>query len=239
MAAPETGMAPSGDRLSKVSLPTHTPGTGVKSAKVPYFYAIGTADPGTGSKDGYFFTAPELAEVVRTKCMYGIQVWLEHGDASREVIADVVYSWVDKQAGLMTVLRFDSSTLRSKVILEWIKNGLFSGISLGYNADVKYIDGLIVVHKKTIVELSIVRDPFHKSCKIGFIGNSLPLPADKSNSDSCGGEVGHKSDSASSVCGSTLTEDGNSTRPLKKMFTGPCGLQTDADDPWKLVFSVC
>jgi hypothetical protein len=148
---------------------------------------------------------------------------------------------VDKQAGLMTVLRFDSSTLRSKVILEWIKNGLFSGISLGYNADVKYIDGLIIVHKKTIVELSIVRDPFHKSCKIGFIGNSLPLPPNRN--DRVGSAVvgvGPNGDSASSECGSTQTEDASCIRPFKKMCAAaPCGMELDADDPWKLVFSVC
>jgi len=159
-------------RFKNVPTATATTPSGVKKA-VPYFYAIGTADPGTGSKDGYFFTMSELASVAHSKCMHGIQVWLEHGDASREIIGDVVYSWLDQQNGLMVVLRFDSSTLRSKVVLEWVKNGLFSGISLGYNADVKYIDGLLVVHKKTIVELSIVRDPFHKSCKIGFVGNTL------------------------------------------------------------------
>jgi len=148
------------------------------SRTVSYFYAIGTADPGTGSKDGYFFTMPELGDVVNSGYMHGIQVWLEHGDASREIIGDVVYTWLDKTNGLMVVLRFDDSTFRSKVILEWIKNGLFNGISLGYNADVKYMDGLIVVDKKTIVELSIVRDPFHKSCKIGFIGNTIPVAQD-------------------------------------------------------------
>jgi len=147
-------------------------------AAISYFYAIGTADPGTGRQDGYFFTMPELADVVKSGYMLGTQVWLEHGDASREIIGDVVYTWLDKKNGLMVVLRFDFHTLRSKVLLEWIKSGLFSGISLGYNADVKYIEGLIVVHKKTIVELSIVRDPYHKSCKIGFIGNTIPLVAD-------------------------------------------------------------
>ena len=147
-------------------------------AAISYFYAIGTADPGTGSKDGYFFTMPELADVVKSGYMLGTQVWLEHGDASREIIGDVVYTWLDKKSGLMVVLRFDFQTLRSKVLLEWIKSGLFSGISLGYNADVKYIEGLIIVHKKTIVELSIVRDPYHKSCKIGFIGNTIPQVAD-------------------------------------------------------------
>jgi len=171
----------SAERLSIVGNTTQTVESSKKVAAVPYFYAIGTADPGTGSPDGYFFSMSELAQVAHSKCMHGIQVWLEHGDASREVIGDVVYSWLDKQSGLMVILRFDSTTLRSKVILEWIKNGLFSGISLGYNADVKYIDGLIVVHKKTIVELSIVRDPFHKSCKIGFIGNSLPTSGSSSS----------------------------------------------------------
>ena len=234
IAAPEMVVAQSGDRLAQVILPAVSAATAAKPAKVPYFYAIGIADPGTGSKDGYFFTASELAEVVRSKCMHGIQVWLEHGDASREVIGDVAYSWVDKQAGLMTVLRFDSSTLRSKVILEWIKNGLFSGISLGYNADVKYIDGLIIVHKKTIIELSIVRDPFHKSCKIGFIGNSLPLHSDNKNDS---GGIGHNSDGGSTVCGSRPTEDAGCIRPFKKMCAAPCGMQTDDYDPWKLMFS--
>jgi len=159
-------------RFKNVATASPTTAAGVNKA-IPYFYAIGTADPGTGSKDGYFFTMSELASVAHSRCMHGIQVWLEHGDASREIIGDVVYSWLDQQNGLMVVLRFDSSTLRSKVVLEWVKNGLFSGISLGYNADVKYVEGLLVVHKKTIVELSIVRDPFHKSCKIGFVGNTL------------------------------------------------------------------
>jgi len=177
MQDPETAGSRSGNPGREHKRSRQSPAvTTVASRAKSYFYAIGTADPGTGSKDGYFFTMSELADVVRSTCMHGIQVWLEHGDASREIIGDVIYSWLDAKSGLMVVLRFDSSTLRSKVILQWIKNGLFSGISLGYNADVKYEEGLIVVHKKTIVELSIVRDPFHKSCKIGFIGNTLPLP---------------------------------------------------------------
>jgi len=159
-------------------LPPPPPPPPARPAAISYFYAIGTADPGTGSQDGYFFTMPELADVVKSGYMLGTQVWLEHGDASREIIGDVVYTWLDNKNGLMVVLRFDFRTLRSKVLLEWIKSGLFSGISLGYNADVKYMEGLIIVHKKTIVELSIVRDPYHKSCKIGFIGNTIPLVAD-------------------------------------------------------------
>ena len=202
--------APSGDRLAIVAKPCFND---IKKKPIPYFYAIGTADPGTGSKDGYFFTMPELEQVVKSECMNGIQVWLEHGDASREIIGEVVYSWVDSKKGLMVVLRFDSTSLRSKVILEWIKNGLFSGISLGYNADVKYIDGLIVVHKKTIMELSIVRDPFHKSCKIGFIGNTIPASSQKP-----------RGSLAAPV-----------THPSKKQALA----KNQNQNPWELVFSAC
>jgi len=207
---------PSADRRVNLAK-TNGASTGVATQKVPYFYAIGTADPGTGSKDGYFFTMPELQEVVLSACMQGIQVWLEHGDASREIIGDVVYTWLDKKKGLMVILRFDSTTLRSKVILEWIKNGLFSGISLGYNADVKYVDGLIVVHKKTIVELSIVRDPFHKSCKIGFIGNTLPVPSSKTQ---------------------MVANDVSADIAARLKDLPPLHAEND-DDPWQLVFAGC
>ena len=104
-----------------------------------FFYAIGTADPGTGRDGGYFFTKPELKKIAKETSIHGIQVWLEHGDASREAIGEVVYSWLDSKCGLMVILRFDNDTIRSRVILEWIKNGLFGGISLGYNADVRCV----------------------------------------------------------------------------------------------------
>jgi len=143
--------------------------------KKEYFYAIGIADPGTGMQDGYYFSMLNLKEICQSSSMIGIQVWLEHGDASREVIGTVVYTWLDSKCGLMVVLRFDASSLRSKVILEWIKNKLFAGISLGYVSDVTYENGVIRVVKKTVHELSIVRTPHHKSCMIQFVGNSIPL----------------------------------------------------------------
>ena len=144
-----------------------------------YFYAIGIGDPGTGAEGGYYFTMDDLREIYLSSSIHGIQVWLEHGDASREVIGTVVYTWVDQTCGLMVVLRFDASTLQSQVILEWIKNKLFAGISLGYTADVVYENGLLNVVKKTIHELSIVRTPHHKSCRIQFVGNSIPLKSSR------------------------------------------------------------
>ena len=87
----------------------------------------------------------------------------------------------------------------------------------GYNADVKYVDGLIVVHKKTIVELSIVRDPFHKSCKIGFIGNTLPVPSSKTQ----------------------MVANGISADIAARLKDLPPLHAENDDDPWQLVFAGC
>ena len=114
-----------------------------------------------------------LKDICAASSMIGIQVWLEHGDALREVIGTVVYSWIDRKCGMMVVLRFDASSLRSKVILEWIKNKLFAGISLGYISNVTYENEIIQVFKKTIHELSIVRTPQHKACRVEFVGNGI------------------------------------------------------------------
>jgi len=138
------------------------------------FYAIGIADPGTGEPHGFFFTHKELVDIVDKSLILKKQVWLEHGDGSPEVIGRVRYAWVDKRKGLMVMMEFDYTTLMSNVVLEWMRSGLFAGISLGYKSDVQKVDGMVHVTKKTINEVSIVRDPYHKSCHIFFVGTKLP-----------------------------------------------------------------
>jgi hypothetical protein len=138
------------------------------------FYAIGIADPGTGSSGGFFFTRKELHEVVENSLIIEVPVWLEHGNGSPEIIGKVRYAWVDKKNGLMVMMEFDYTTLMSNVVLEWIRIGLFAGISLGYKSDVEYTGGIMNVIRKTINEVSIVRDPFHKTCRIHFVGTKIP-----------------------------------------------------------------
>jgi len=138
------------------------------------FYAVGIADPGTGSSGGFFFTLKELQEVVDKSLIIKVPVWLEHGSGSPEIIGQVRYAWVDNKKGLMVMMEFDYTTLMSNVVLEWIRIGLFAGISLGYKSDVEYTGGVMNVVQKTINEISIVRDPFHKSCRIQFVGTKIP-----------------------------------------------------------------
>ena len=139
------------------------------------FYAMGIADPGTGSTGGFFFTKSELREIVENCLIINIPVWLEHGNGSPEIIGKVRYSWVDHEQGLMVIMKFDYTTLVSNVVLEWIRIGLFVGISLGYKSDVEYNCGIVKVVKKTINEVSIVRNPFHKTCRINFVGTTIPI----------------------------------------------------------------
>jgi len=143
------------------------------------FYAMGIADPGTGSSEGFFFTKDELREIVRNCLIINIPVWLEHGSGGPEIIGSVRYSWVDHEQGLMVIMEFDYTTLVSNCVLEWIRIGLFAGISLGYKSDVEYNCGVMKVVKKTINEVSIVRDPFHKTCRINFVGTTIPMKSPK------------------------------------------------------------
>jgi phage head maturation protease len=130
------------------------------------FYCIGIADPGTGTPGGFFFTKEQLHDIIQQKSLIKTKVWLEHGDKTTKTIGEVVYAWVDDEAGLMVVIKLFNNILMSKVVVEWIKSGICSGISLGYDATVMEIEGNMHVTSKKINEISIVSTPFHKTCKI-------------------------------------------------------------------------
>lgn len=118
-----------------------------------------------------FFSMAELQCVVDSKCVHGVRVWLEHGDATKEDIGTVVHTSLDAETGMHVVMAFDRSNLRSRVVCEWIRNGLFSGISLGYNAE---LDVRMDVRYKRITEVSIVHKPHHPTCWVYEVCDTLP-----------------------------------------------------------------
>jgi hypothetical protein len=131
---------------------------------------VGTADPGTGDPRSMFFSNDELRALVARGEMRALPVWLEHGDASKEQVGQVEYAWVAPD-GMHVLISLDVSLIRSRAIVQWISGGIFCGLSLGYRAQ---IDKAFNVCAKTIHEISIVRDPYHKSCVIDFVGE-LPV----------------------------------------------------------------
>lgn len=118
-----------------------------------------------------FFNMAQLHKVVQEGQMKQLPVWLEHGDATKEQIGEVVYAWVD-ESGMHVLIALDLSLMRSRVVMQWISTGIFQGLSLGYTA---VLDKAFNVTAKRIHELSIVRRPYHATCKIFYTGL---LPSD-------------------------------------------------------------
>lgn len=135
------------------------------------YYVYGLADPGKGTGGTFFFSPHELADVIDQGAINGVRVWLEHGDATKEVLGQVVYSWLDTESGMHVVMAFQKKSMRSRVLYEWIKNGMYSGISLGYNA---HLDRQMNVSSKIVSEVSIVNKPYHDTCWIYRVSDTLP-----------------------------------------------------------------
>lgn len=141
------------------------------------FFCIAIADPGTAKDNGtIFFTRNELDCIVDRKLMIDLKVWLEHGDDTKQQIGRVAYAWVDGDAGLMIVMEIFKSKLISRVVIEWVKNGTSCGVSLGYDSIMQRINGVPVVKKKVLKEVSIVKTPYHPTCKIIYINQGAGTP---------------------------------------------------------------
>lgn len=129
-------------------------------------YCIGTADPAKGVEGGFFFTDKELKKIVDNDDLIGLKVWFEHGDKTKQEIGKVIHAWFDAEFGLMVVLEMFNNKFFANVVSNFIESGLCTGISLGYDAKVQKKDNVTKVVSKTINEVSIVNDPYHKTCHI-------------------------------------------------------------------------
>ena len=130
-------------------------------------FILGTADPGTGRPDSMFFTRAQLHDLVASGDLYGIKVWFEHGDHYRDCLGRVEYAWVDPTHGLKLIISFDTSDVCAGTVFEWIKRGVFRGLSLGYAAAVDQRS--FAVTGKRVHEVSVVQTPFHPTCRIDAV----------------------------------------------------------------------
>ena len=126
------------------------------------WFLIGLADEGKGDTGSFFFSKSDLRQAVATTDVSAVSIWIEHGTSTKEVMGTLAYWWVDDVDGLYIVVRFEDSA-RSRALRNWVATGLFTGISMGYKSS---YDFRMFVQSKTIYEISIVHDPFHKKCRI-------------------------------------------------------------------------
>jgi phage head maturation protease len=143
----------------------HLHGPSLQHAR--HWHMIGLADEGKAAPGSFFFSRDDLRSALDRDRLANILVWLEHGDATKENMGEVVYSWLDEDDGLYVMIRFDESA-RSQALREWVQNGVYTGLSLGYQS--KY-DRNYNVLDKDILEVSIVNKPFHNKCRIKQIIN--------------------------------------------------------------------
>ena len=136
-----------------------------------HYYVCGVADPGTAAGGTFFFSPAELRAIVDARELCGVRVWLEHGDATKEVLGTVVYAWVEEAGRLHVIMAFAKDSARSRLLYELIGNGLYRGISLGYTAA---LDGNMDVTRKVVNEVSIVRVPYHDTCWVYTVTDELP-----------------------------------------------------------------
>lgn len=129
-----------------------------------YLYITGVADPGTGAADTFFFARDELEALVADGGLRNAQVWFEHGDQWKTNMGEVAYAWVEPRQGLKVVIRIDRSQLCAASLFEWVKDGIFRGLSLGYTAALDPVT--FKATGKTVQEISVVKHPFHPSCVI-------------------------------------------------------------------------
>jgi len=144
------------------SMDVYVHGNSGKRVDESPWFLIGLADEGKGDTGSFFFSKSELRQAVASTDVSAVSIWIEHGTSTKEVMGTLAYWWVDEVDGLYIVVRFEDSA-RSRALRNWIENGLFTGISMGYRSS---YDFRMFVQSKTIYEISIVHDPFHKNCRI-------------------------------------------------------------------------
>ena len=130
-------------------------------------FITGVADPGNGDPHSLFFTENELKDLVRTDKLKNAKVWFEHGDQWKKNIGSITYAWVQPGEGLKVVISFNPKELCSSTVFEWVKSGVFRGLSLGYTATVDPIS--FRAGEKRVHEISVVHVPYHNSCLIDGI----------------------------------------------------------------------
>ena len=138
----------------------HLHGRSLQHAR--HWHMIGLADEGKAAPGSFFFSRDDLRSALDRDRLANILVWLEHGDATKENMGEVVYSWLDEDDGLYVMIRFDESP-RSEALRQWVQNGVYTGLSLGYQSS---YDRNYNVLDKDILEVSIVNKPFHNNCRI-------------------------------------------------------------------------
>ena len=129
---------------------------------------VGTANPAgeASSYNGLYFRQDELAAMVRTGDLHGVDVKAEHTGST---IGTVVSTFLSPCGALQCVLQLDDS-VEGAIAGGLVRDGIAADLSMGYAVDVRNSDTstgrrLVAGNKKTL-EISLVRKGARDGCHI-------------------------------------------------------------------------
>ena len=126
---------------------------------------LGTCNP-SGERaqyNGLYYTADELAALVRGNTLRGVPVKTEH---TGNEIGRVVSGFLDASGALQCVMELDESTVEGAIASGFVRDGVAADLSLGYSVDVQHTDDRLKAGAKKMLEISIVRRGAREGCHI-------------------------------------------------------------------------
>ena len=126
---------------------------------------LGTCNP-TGENacyNGLYYTADELAAMVRSNALRGIPVKTKHAG---DDIGRVVSGFLDASGALQCVMELDEHTVEGAIAGGFVRDGVAADLSLGYSVDVQHTDDRLKAGAKKMLEISIVRKGARRGCHI-------------------------------------------------------------------------
>jgi len=126
---------------------------------------LGTCNP-SGERaqyNGLYYTADELAALVRGNTLRGVPVKTEH---TGNEIGRVVSGFLDASGALQCVMELDESTVEGAIASGFVRDSVAADLSLGYSVDVQHTDDRLKAGAKKMLEISIVRRGAREGCHI-------------------------------------------------------------------------
>ena len=129
--------------------------------------------PPVASHEGVFMSDKDDLSG-KAKALKGTPLRVEHNNNIH--VGEVLQGWTDSRGAMWALAEIDMSMPHGAMTAAAVEKGNFAGFSLGYLSKVRrdIKTGRLNVEEKNIMELSIVKEGFHPTCKITAASRRQP-----------------------------------------------------------------
>ena len=136
----------------------------------------GEINPPPVSSEGYegVFKSDKDDVHGKARALKGTPLRVEHNNNIH--VGEVLQGWTDSRGAMWALAEIDMSTPQGAMTAAAVEKGAFSGFSIGYLSKVRRDakTGRLKADEKRIIELSIVKEGFHPTCKISAASRRQP-----------------------------------------------------------------